>query len=138
MTHPKNVRLAFAAMTAAGALSVPAYAQTQPSTDNEMQETVSATTFDITADINYSDYTLPEMADNTEENPESYQRLQPVQDVFVRVGSRNGLYWQEEGSNLQIGAYFRSSRGARDGQIYTGDPKAQPRDEYTIDVRYRF
>ena len=40
MTHPKNVRLAFAAMTAAGALSVPAHAQTQPSTDNEMQETI--------------------------------------------------------------------------------------------------
>ena len=97
----------------------------------------------ILADIDYSNYSLtPQEKKSQSERTQDHQRVEVLDDVYMKAGSRNGLYWQpdlESGNDqLRIGAYYRNRRGARDGQVYSGSPKDLPRKEYVIEVRYRF
>ncbi|GEM_PF-4600474 len=123
----KRILLSFTAASALCAGASPVLAQ---ETENEPTE------INILSNQELNNFRLLP-ADETADNDE-YQRVQVFQDVTLKVGRRNGLNWRPDNGPLEIGAFYRHFRGAKDGEYATGNPKAQPRSEYTIDLRLRF
>lgn len=118
----KSASLSFAAIAGLG-LTAPLSAQDLQTVEPPQEETAQET-----------QYTMPAAA----EWYLNRTRAEILPNIYVTLSDQAGVYWQSNDEKLRIGAFYERFREARDGTAVMGDPKAQKRQEYTLQARIRF